>query len=253
MSSTHFTLYESLLDQARCDDLVASLLLGINWSVVRLEENGGCGICFSPPRIPRTNPWAGTLKGRSVSELSDWILQWDAAKSVVGAMILNAAINSRSALISQADAIEPDGPSHLAVFEYFRSRLTNKKVVVIGHYPKLEAFPEAAAWHCLERHQQSGDLPDTAAHYYLPTADWVFITASSIANKTLPHLLNLSGHAEVVLMGPSLPWMQGWKAFGVNYLAGVEILAPELLWQIAAEGGGTRLFDESCRYRVLTL
>jgi uncharacterized protein (DUF4213/DUF364 family) len=81
----------------------------------------------------------------------------------------------------------------------------------------------------------------------------VFITASSIANKTLPHLFELSKNAQVVLMGPSLPWLSGWRDFGVNYLAGVAVRDREKLFQIAAEGGGTRIFDEAVEYRLLAL
>ncbi len=250
-------LYEALLDQSRSDQVVERLLLGINWSLVQLNDlagsSGGYGICFSPAQIPRTNPWAGRLQGRSANELSEWILQWDPAAAVVGALAVNGVINSRSSLIAQATPLEASGHRHLAVFNHFRPQLANKKVVVIGHYPKLEAFPETAQWHCLERNLQNGDLPDTAADYLLPDADWVFITASSISNKTLPLLLRLAVAAEVVLMGPSLPWMEDWKQFGVDYLAGVEVLEPERLWQIAAEGGGTRIFDESICYRVLAL
>lgn len=258
MSNARWLLYEFLIDQARGDERMSQLLLGINWSVAMLESANAdtasrCGLCFSPPQIPRTNPWAGTLQGRSVSELAEWIMQWDTAAAVVGALAINAAINSRSSLIAHAHTIEAVGPAHLRVFNYFRERLVDKKVVVIGHYPQLEPFPEAADWQCLERNMQTGDLPDTAADYLLPAADWVFITASSIVNKSLPQLLQLAVDAEVVLMGPSLPWMEGWREFGVNHLAGVEVLAPERLCQIVAEGGGTRIFDESCRYRVLTL
>ena len=251
--SGYLEFYNALIEQSRSDDCVSRLLLGINWSAASLENETGVGLCFSPLHIPRTNPWAGTLKGRSVTELAPWILQWDAAAAVVGSLVINAAINNRSGLVEKAQAANRDGPPHLAVFRHFRPYLKAKRVAVIGHYPGLEPFPEVAQWRCLERNVQRGDLPDSAAEVVLPEADWVFITASSIANKTLPRLLQLSAKAEVVLMGPSLPWMEGWQQFGVNHLAGVEVLSPEALWQVAEEGGGTRLFDEGCRYRVLSL
>jgi uncharacterized protein (DUF4213/DUF364 family) len=79
----------------------------------------------------------------------------------------------------------------------------------------------------------------------------VFLTASAIANKTLPRLLELSRRAQVVLMGPSVPWLAEWADFGVDYLAGVRVRACDALWQVAAEGGGTRIFQEAVEYRVL--
>lgn len=89
--------------------------------------------------------------------------------------------------------------------------------------------------------EKNGILSDTAADYILPHADWVFITASSIANKTLPHLLSLTKNARVVLMGPSLPWSFEWAEFGVSYLAGVDVCDRGKLVEIASEGGGTRI------------
>ena len=95
-----------------------------------------------------------------------------------------------------------------------------------------------------------GELPDTAAESILPQADWVFITASSIANKTLPRLLTLSARAHVVLMGPSVPWLDNWQAYGVDYVAGVAIKDPEALSQTLMEGGGTRIFSQGVGYCV---
>ena len=80
----------------------------------------------------------------------------------------------------------------------------------------------------------------------------MFITASSLANKTLPRLLDLAWGREVVLMGPSLPWVEQWRDFGVTHLAGVATCNNDVLWQVVAEGGGTRLFAEAVEYRLLS-
>ncbi|HMU66773.1 MAG TPA: DUF364 domain-containing protein, partial [Cellvibrionaceae bacterium] len=102
----------------------------------------------------------------------------------------------------------------------------------------------------IERRVRPGDLPDTAAEFILPEADWVFITASSIANKTLPRLLALAAQARVVLMGPSVPWLANWQDYGVDYVAGVAIKDPAALAQTLMEGGGTRIFSQGVGYCV---
>jgi uncharacterized protein (DUF4213/DUF364 family) len=104
---------------------------------------------------------------------------------------------------------------------------------------------------CIERRDLVDSLPDTASEYLLAEADWVFVTASALANKSLPRLLDLSRGARVVLMGPSLPWLGEWADFGVDYLAGVVVHDPQALWQVIAEGGGTRLFEQAAEYRLL--
>lgn len=251
-------LYHLLIDKAQSNAKLADIMLGISWSIAcidseELVDTEQRGICFSPQQLSRTLPWAGTLIGRTTNELSEWISHWHPAEAVVGAVTINAVINARAAVLANSTVIENSAPAHLAVFEHFKDQLVAKKVVVVGHYPNLVANPTAASWHCLERNMQSGDSPDTAAEYLLPTADWVFITASSIANKTLPRLLALAKHAQVVLMGPSLPWIQEWQSFGVNYLAGVEVCCAEKLTQVVAQAGGTRIFDQACRYRLAKL
>ncbi|MNY47092.1 hypothetical protein D3C86_1823320 [compost metagenome] len=139
------------------------------------------------------------------------------------------------------------------MFAHFRPRLAGQRVVVIGHYPGLERLWHDFPYQCLERNPQDGDLPDSAAEFLLPQADWVFVTASSLANKTLPRLLELSRQARVVLMGPSLPWLEGWRQFGVDYLAGVQVLDASAARQVVAEGGGTRLFAGPVEYALLAL
>jgi hypothetical protein len=139
------------------------------------------------------------------------------------------------------------------VFEHFAPRLEGKRVVVVGRYPGLETLELGWRLSVLERQPGPGDLPDPAAEYLLPEADWVFLTATSIPNKTFPRLAELSRGARVVLMGPTVPWLEGLADFGIDYLAGVSVEDGDALHRTVAEGGGTRIFETSVRYRVLTL
>lgn len=123
--------------------------------------------------------------------------------------MLNASLNGSGSCLRDALSLRGEVPGHLRVFAHFRPQLEGQKVVVIGHYPGLELLWQGFPYQCLERNPQDGDLPDSAAEFLLPQADWVFVSVSSLANKTLPRLLELSRHARVVLMGPSLPWLEG--------------------------------------------
>lgn len=218
-----------------------------------LQTREGVGFAFSPRQVPRTLSWAGTVAGQSLSAVAPWLCSWDGAKSVVGLAAVNAAINSGQSCAEMANPLHLEVPGHLQVFAHFRNQLQDKKVVVIGHYPGLEQLWSDLPYQCLERHPQGDDLPDSAAEYLLPCADWVFITASSLVNKSLPRLLQLSTAAKVVLMGPSLPWLADWKQFGVDYLAGVRVRDQVAAAQVVAEGGGTRLFAGPVEYALLAL
>lgn len=244
-------LYDWLLEQAPVEAPVERVMLGLNWTLA--EVAGQAGFAFSPRQVPRTLGWAGTLRGRPADTLQRWLLSWDPAEAAVGLAVLNACVNADGRGRARATALAGTAPGHLRVFEHFRPRLEGQRVVVVGRYPGLERLWEGFAYRCLERTPQDGDLPDTAAEYVLPEADWVFVTASSLANKSLPRLLELSRQARVVLMGPSLPWLEGWRAFGVDYLAGVQVLDGPAARLVVAEGGGTRLFAGPVQYALAAL
>ncbi len=244
-------LYQWLLDCTSRAAPVERVLLGLNWTLAEVE--GRQGFAFSPRQVPRTLPWAGTLRGQGSDALRRWLLSWDAAEAAVGLAVLNASLNADSPCAAAALPLDNPAPGHLKVFAHFRAQLEGRRVAVIGRYPGLDRLWDGLAYQCLERNPQDGDLPDSACEYLLPESDWVFITASSLANKSLPRLLELARHAQVVLMGPSLPWHADWQQFGVNYLAGVQVRDPEAVRQVVAEGGGTRLFAGPVQYAVAQL
>jgi uncharacterized protein (DUF4213/DUF364 family) len=227
------------------------MLLGLNWSVAQVRASG---LCFSPFDSPRTLTFPGTLAGRPAEELLPWIRSFDPCEAAVGCAVVNAVINDEANhCLRRADSLAGTAPPHLRVFERFSAEVQGANVVVVGQYPGLEALWRDRSYTCIERRSPPGALPETAAEYLLPRADWVFLTASALPNKTLPRLLELSRRASVVLMGPSLPWWEEWVEFGVDYLAGVVVRDREKLWQVAEEGGGTRIFEDAVEYRVLGL
>lgn len=256
-----------LQNQGLSNPQLKSMLLGLNWSMAAVQwdestiehtVNESYGLCFSPTATTRVMDWPGTLVGQPVGQMLDWITEWDPCKAVVATATLNAVVNS--IFDFQTDSLplanlenEQNVPPHLAVFNHFAPQLKGAKIAIIGHYPGIERYQDNLDITCIERNPRPGDLPDPAVEYVLPESDWVFITASSIANKTLPRLLQLSRESKVVLMGPSLPWLASWKEWGVDYLAGVEIINPTKLQQTVAEGGGTRIFQTGVNYRLMSL
>jgi uncharacterized protein (DUF4213/DUF364 family) len=227
------------------------MLLGLNWSVAQVRASG---LCFSPSQAPRTLTFPGTLAGQPVHDLARWIRSFDPCEATVGCAVVNAVINDEgNRCIERAEPIAGGVPPHLRIFAHFAARAGDAPMVVVGHYPGLEDLWRDRNYVCIERRSAPGTLPEAAAEYELPRAEWAFLTASAIANKTLPRLLELSRAATVVLMGPSLPWMEEWADYGVDYLAGVVVRDQEKLWQVAAEGGGTRIFEDAVEYRLLSL
>lgn len=243
-------IYDLLLDYANSQESIEQLTIGLVWTLCRSGRSAG--LAMSPGIATRTLPWAGTLAGQSLGQLAAWIKDWDPYKTTVGMAAVNCALNTLKT--PQGVALEPQsGAPNLAVFEYFLPQLRGKKVVVVGHYPGIETLAEIVDLTVLERQPAAGDYPDPAAEFLLPKADWVFLTGSSLINKTFPRLAELAQDAVTVLMGPSVPWLPEFRHFGIDYLAGVEIADADKLQQTVAEGGGVRIFDSPVRYRIVEL
>ena len=246
-----YEIYDLLQDYAAGPEAIREVLIGLVWTYC---EADAVGLAMSPGIPTRTLSWAGSLRGKTVAELARWVREFETYPATVGMAAVNAAINRRHAL-PDGVSLQPQAGGNLAVFEHFLPLIQGKKTVVVGRYPGLEAFVRANQLDVtvLERNPGHGDLTDAACEYRLPGAEWVFLTASSIPNKTFPRLAELSRNAVTVLMGPTTPWLPELHHFGIDFLAGVEIADPEILRATVAEGGGVRLFDEAVRYRVCPL
>ncbi len=245
-------IYELLLDHCSSDAVVDNLMIGLVWTICQSNGRTGSGLAMSPGFATRTLAWSGALTGKPITDLAAWIFEWDPYQSTVAMAAINSCINSRP--LPESVVVEHNGEhANLAVFEHFLPRLLNQKVVVIGHYPGIERYQNQMQLSVLEKQPTAEDLPDSACEFLLPTADWVFLTGSSIPNKTFPRLVDLAQNAKTVLMGPTVPWLPQLHEFGINYLAGVEITDADALYHTAAQGGGVRVFNRGLRYRIAEL
>ncbi|WP_347987935.1 DUF364 domain-containing protein [Methylomonas sp. AM2-LC] len=245
-------LYELLLDYCSAEAVIDNIIIGLVWTLCQRRDCSSAGLAMSPGLTTRTLPWSGTLLDKPVIDLAAWILEWEPYKATVAMAVINSCINSRplpESLVLDSHAEFPN----LAVFDHFLPQLQGKKVVVIGRYPGIERYEQYMQLNILERQPNACDLPDSACEFLLPQADWVFLTASTIPNKTFPRLAELSQNAKTVLMGPTVPWLPQLHEFGIDYLAGVEVYDIKSLQQTIAQGGGVRIFGHGLRYRIAEL
>lgn len=242
-------VYELLLDVSNGRQHVKRIVVGQVWTVCQAEQSG---LAMSPALATRMLAWAGTLQGKTLAELAPWIKDWDPFKATVGLASINCSLNSQKSLSGKI--LQPElEKANLSVFEYFFPQIKDKKIVVIGHYPGIERYYSQYNLKVIERQPIEMDFPDSAAEFLVADADWVFVTSSSIANKTFPRLMALAVNTKTVLMGPSTPWLSALSEFGVDYLVGVDVVDDQRLYQTAAEGGGVRIFETAVRYKVVDL
>ena len=220
----------------------ATSCLVSTWTVVDCKDEGmGLAMTYRGGAHD-DNPLTGIV-GRPLRELAANLKSWDLRKASVGMAAVNAFHNSPQRVGSWLKRPVEELASS-GVFSSMLEQIAGKKVAVIGHFPGLEAARKCSDLVILERNPSEDDVPDFAAEYVLPDRDYVFITGTTLTNKTLPRLLELSANAFVALVGPSVPLAPWWFDHGVDMLAGTVVMDRPRVWQAALEGAHKGIFAE---------
>ena len=223
-------LYSDLAQSAP-DEAARRVVVGLGFTLV--EGPHGIGLARTPSYMPSTP--RGGWSGRSLADLAGLARSWDPFDLAVGMAAINAGINR-----FDLDAERSNGLDGLDQFD---------PLVVIGGFPGLRGrAPNALV---IERQPEPGQYPEEAAEWLLPTAEAVAITASALANRTLPRLLRLSRHAHVALVGPGTPLTPRLFDHGIAQLSGFVATDPEGLVACVAEGGGGRAIKKFGRFVTL--
>ena len=120
---------------------------------------------------------------------------------------------------------------------------------MIGRFPRLEQRLKNLT--VIEQEPRDGEVPAWATPWVLPEAEKVVATASTLANHSLPAILDARGDAEVALVGPSTPLTPRLHAYGLSVLGGMVVKDIEGAARAVSEGGSV---DEIKPYtRMVTL
>lgn len=248
MSTPVPAVCELILDQIPDAVRIAGLGLGPAWTWCRTAD--AVGLAPSPGAPPPGLP--GSLAGRPAADIAALLRSPDAVEASLGLAAANAAINAPgNALMARAVPVPVAAQAHLAVFAHLRPRLAGRTVVVVGRFPGLAALFAGLDATLPEGGGGDGRLPDPAAERLIPRADWVFLTAASLVDRTFERLAELARDAVTELVGPGVPWLGGLADHGVDLLAGVvPAVDADRAAAIAARDDGSRLFGEGVRWAV---
>jgi uncharacterized protein (DUF4213/DUF364 family) len=234
-----WAIYDRLLEQIPVQAKVESCLVGCTWTVV---DAGGMGLAMTylggalseAPRVPYC--------GRPLRDVAAYLKSWSLREASLGMAAVNAHYNAPETVAGWV-AKPLEELRSPGAFTSMLDEISGKKVAVIGHFPGLEVAAGLCDLTIFERNPLEGDLPDFAGEYVLPEQDYVFITGTTITNKTLPRLLELSAGATVALVGPSVPLVPWWFDVGVDVLAGAIVVDKPTVWRYCQEGGHRNVFD----------
>jgi uncharacterized protein (DUF4213/DUF364 family) len=186
------------------------------------------------------------ISGMPVRELAHYVKSWNPYEASLGLAAINSVLNSPEQ-VEKMYGRPLSTQGQVSAFIHYAELVRGKKVAVVGRFPDLDTLTDICQLTVLERNPGPDDLPDPACEYILPEQDFVFITATTITNKTMPRLLQLSRNASVFLVGPSTPFAPLLFNHGINTLAGTVVLDPESVWSAAQEGAARSVFDHGAQ------
>lgn len=241
--SSVWRIYDELIASIPEDLRVTDCLVGVNWTLVRSRTTG---TAMTMKNGMGAVKGCGSLVGMPVKELAEYIKSWNDLEACVGLAAINSVYNTVESVERLTRKSLAQQPQENA-FRTFRDEIKGKKVAVIGHFPDLDQLNEWCRLSILERNPQPGDFPDPACEYILPEQDYVFITSTTLTNKTLPRLLELSKQATIVMVGPSTPLHPALFNNGASILAG-SVVEDEKIWAYVRQGAvGQQIFKQGCR------
>lgn len=211
-----FELYDVLIDGITSDAAVTGTLAGQCWTAVETDAHFGMAMTTPADTAPRM--LTGDYPGKPLSQLARAAKSWNFTEAGFGMAAINAYYNT-PARLEQLGAYEP--------FDNYCTDgldLRGRHIGVVGHLNMPHSvYDQAASLRILERNPRPGDYPDSACDWLLPQCDVVIMTASTLVNKTLPHLLDLCKNAYTILAGPSAPLCPGLLELGIDRIAGLVI------------------------------
>ena len=117
-----------------------------------------------------------------------------------------------------------------------------KNVAIVGHFPFLPRVREKAkALWVIEKSTREGDFKEIEADRFIPQADVVALTGTSLTNHTLPRLLELcKPGAFVIMLGDTVPLSPVLFDYGVHALSGTRVIDADLALRCVSQGANFR-------------
>jgi len=194
------------------DVRVRSVLVGAHWTVVCSRKCGMASTILGECAHGHDEVHdAGNLHAKKAHELAEYALSENPLEASIGVATINSLLDIKVDENEQRNASE-------VLMRYGKK----KKVALVGHFPFIPKLREVAGelW-VIEKRPMEGEHSFETASEFIPQADIVAITGSSLINHTLEELLSFCKPGALVMMlGPSTPLSPILFEHGVSILSG---------------------------------
>jgi len=247
---------------------VERAVFGLFFSGVKLSDGNG-GLCFTPikeipeavccPSSAKAMPLSGKLAGRSVNTYLNDIFGSNILRKTLGIATLNALTASCwQRMENKGYEIETGKDA----FDDINIQPGIKAVVVGALVPIIRKLIAAQTeFHILE--MDAATLKEKERPYFaeanrapefVPDADLLVITGTTVLNDTLPGLLSMAKPgAQIIVTGPTASMLpDAFLSRGVTTLGGIIVTKPDELLDIISEAGsGYHFFGKSAERIII--
>lgn len=227
------TILDHLISTLDVDTPVRDIRLGVFHTAVLTRR---CGLAASLPRdaLRQTPPMV-----REPGQLLDWT-----AEALVGLARSEHLLEAAMGMATLNSLLEVDETAcqELNASELILEKGRDRNVVVVGHFPFLPKVRDIARnlW-VLEKNPREGDHPAEQAGEWIPQADVVAITGTTLTNHTLESLLPLCRpDAFVILLGDTAPLSPILFDYGITAISGTVADQPDVVLRHISQGATYR-------------
>lgn len=195
-----------------------------------------CGLAATLPRdaLKQEGPLvkeSGFLLDKTPKDLAQMVSSDSLLEAAIGMATINSLLEVDFASCTEINAAE-------VILEKGEGR----RVAIVGHFPFLSRVREKAkALWVIEKNPREGDFQESEADRFIPQADVVAITGTSLTNHTLPHLLELCDpKAFIIMLGDTVPLSPVLFDYGVHALSGTRVIDADLALKCVSQGANFR-------------
>lgn len=238
-------IIHDLLATLPADELaVEDARLGPYWTVVSTERGAGLAATQRDAHTPHGHSlvrWAGDLTAHTANELAHLLRSESPMEAALGMAAFNALLPVDEASLTDRNAAEE-----------IVQRGMGKRVVIVGHFPFIQSVRTAVGHlDVLELDPGPDELPFEQAPSAIPEADVVAITGTSLTNKTFGQLVqHCRPDAFVLVLGPTTPLSPVLFDYGVDLIAGTQVIEPAVALATASQGA---IFRQMRGVRLVTM
>ncbi len=235
-------IHEKLYEKAKKDSenmTIKDVRIGLGYSVVELD-NGFCGLSYSfvkelNAKTCTALEYAGSLIGKKANYLLEKIFSYNLLDSTLALAVANAILNK------EKNATDYDVLSLID---------KTKSVVMVGYFgplvPVIER--EAKKFVICERSPTGKSLPDYAEYFELKKCDIAIVSATTLINKTIDNILDMTQAETVAILGPSCPMDKDiFKDTKATHLCGSFVSDIDMAKTIISQGGGTQKLKKATK------